>query len=57
MTALAAGSGIFFIVGLMTVGFWLESINGKHGIVDEWLTPLPLGLSGCAIVLFERWTA
>ena len=43
-----------FVSGLLVVGAWLESINGKHGFMDEWLTPLPLGLSGGIFVFFER---
>lgn len=42
-----------FVVGLMILGSWLEGINGKHGIVDEFLTPLPLGLAGLFTVFLE----
>jgi hypothetical protein len=46
----------FFVSGLMVVGSWLETINGKHGFIDEFLTPLPLGIVGM-IICFERaWT-
>jgi hypothetical protein len=46
-------SSIIFISGLMIVGAWLEGINGKHGILDEFLTPLPLAIAGM-IVIAER---
>ena len=44
---------IAFVAILMIVGFWLEGINGKHGIFDELLTPLPLGVAGM-LVIAER---
>ena len=47
------GASIAFIFGLMVVGAWLEGINGKHGLFDELLTPLPLGIAGM-LVLAER---
>jgi hypothetical protein len=43
----------WFIGSLMIVGAWLEGINGKHGLLDEFLTPLPLGVMGM-LVLAER---
>ncbi len=43
----------FFVTGAMVVGAWLEGIGGKSGFMDEFLTPLPLGLSGLALVFFE----
>ncbi len=36
------------------VGGWLESINGKHGLIDELLAPLPFGLAGLGLVFLER---
>jgi hypothetical protein len=45
--------GFAFVSGLMVLGRWLETINGKHGIMDEFLTPLPLGVAGM-LVLLER---
>lgn len=50
------GSSIIFISGLMVVGAWLERINGIHGLIDEFLTPWPLGVAGMLIV-FERTLA
>lgn len=44
----------FFILGLMCLGEWLESIGGINGWVDRFLTPLPLGISGGVIVIVER---
>jgi hypothetical protein len=43
-----------FIAGLMALGLWLEGINGKHGFVDEWLAPFPLGVSGGILLCLER---
>jgi hypothetical protein len=45
---------ILFIAGLMGVGLWLESINGKNGWVDEYLTWAPMGVSGLLWVGLER---
>ena len=45
-----------FISGLMMIGAWLESINGKHGWFDEFLAPFPLGVAGL-MVLIERGIA
>jgi hypothetical protein len=42
---------VLFVAGLMGVGLWLESINGKRGFVDELLTPWPLGIGGMFWVL------
>ncbi len=42
-----------FVTGLMVVGAWLERIGGMNGLIDELLTPFPLGLSGLALVFFE----
>jgi hypothetical protein len=36
------------------VGGWLESINGKHGLIDELFAPLPFGLAGLGLVFLER---
>jgi hypothetical protein len=52
-----AMDGIIIIFGFIAVGLWLEPINGKHGFVDELLTPLPLCLLGCVITLAERLAA
>jgi hypothetical protein len=52
MTQLA--SNFLFVISLMVVGSWLETIGGKHGFMDELLTPLPLGLSGGVLVFLER---
>jgi hypothetical protein len=50
------GVSILFIAALMIMGFWLEGINGKHGLFDELLTPLPLGIAGM-LFLIERAAA
>lgn len=42
------------MLALMILGLWLEGINGKHGIIDEFLTPLPLGLAGLGAIFLER---
>jgi hypothetical protein len=47
------GFDALFILALMILGVWLEDINGKHGLFDEFLTPLPLGIAGM-LVLAER---
>jgi hypothetical protein len=43
-----------FIAALMGLGLWFETINGKHGVVDEWLAPFPLGISGGIFLCLER---
>jgi hypothetical protein len=48
------GVDALFILALMILGVWLEEINGKHGIFDELLTPLPLGIAGMLVVLAGR---
>jgi hypothetical protein len=47
-------SNIVFIVSLMILGMWLETINGKNGLFDELLTPWPLGIGGGVYLVFER---
>ena len=47
------GVSIGFIAAMMIVGFWLEGINGKNGLLDHFLTPFPLGITAM-IVLVER---
>jgi hypothetical protein len=47
------GVSVAFVLGLMVLGSWLEKINGKHGLFDEFLTPLPLGIAGM-LVIAER---
>jgi hypothetical protein len=43
------------IAVLIGMGLWLQSINGKDGIVDEFFAPFPLGVTGAiAAVLFEK---
>jgi len=39
------------VVGLATVGLWLEGIGCKHGVLDQLFTPIPLALAGllCAL--------
>ena len=56
MCELNVGWSIIFVVVLMGVGWILEGINGKHGLLDEFLTPLPLGMVGL-LMLAERTLA
>jgi len=42
---------------MMILGFWLETINGKHGWLDELFAPFPMGLAGVSIVLLEGISA
>jgi hypothetical protein len=44
-----------FVAALVILGFWLESLNGKHGWADELLAPFPLGLAGCVVLIVEEW--
>jgi hypothetical protein len=44
---------VAFVLCLMLLGSWLETINGRNGLFDEFLTPLPLGIAGM-LVLAER---
>jgi hypothetical protein len=37
---------IAVIASFAILGVWLESINGKRGLVDEFLTPVPLAFAG-----------
>jgi hypothetical protein len=37
---------LFVIASFSIIGFWLDSINGKNGFVDELLTPIPLAFAG-----------
>ena len=34
------------IASFAIIGLWLDSINGKHGLADELLTPVPLAFAG-----------
>ncbi|MGH6836335.1 MAG: hypothetical protein ACREC9_12485 [Methylocella sp.] len=45
------GGNFLTVVSLMTLGCWLESINGRRGFIDELLTPFPLGLCGAIFAL------
>lgn len=47
MTMIAYPIDLLTIAGLGTLGLWLETINGKQGLVDEFLTPAPLAAVGC----------
>lgn len=47
-------SNCLFVLGLMVVGAWLESLGENDGFWDWCLTPLPLGLGGGALVFAER---
>jgi hypothetical protein len=44
---------VLFVAGLMGVGLWLENTNGKHGLIDELLTPWPMGIGGMCVLLIE----
>lgn len=35
------------IAVLGALGLWLERIGGKHGLADEFFTPVPLAVAGC----------
>jgi hypothetical protein len=37
---------IVVIASFAIVGLWLDSINGKRGLADELLTPVPLAFAG-----------
>ncbi len=51
-----AALNFLFVAALMAVGYWLEGINGKHGYVDRFLTPLPLGIVGAVgTVILGKW--
>ncbi len=45
------------VIALAIIGLWLEGVGGKHGLMDELLAPIPLGLGGVMLVLFERLPA
>jgi hypothetical protein len=34
------------IASFAIIGLWLDSINGKRGLADELLTPVPLAFAG-----------
>lgn len=42
------------VLAFMLEGVWLERINGVHGVIDKFFTPLPLGLLGLCIVFLQR---
>jgi hypothetical protein len=45
------------VASLMIIGIWLEGIGGKHNFIDELIAPVPLGVGGVMLVLFERLPA
>jgi hypothetical protein len=45
---------VAFVGTLIVLGRWLETINGKHGWVDEYLTWAPMGASGLLWIGLER---
>ena len=49
-----SGGPALIVACFMALGLWLEGINGKHGWLDELLTPFPLGIAGCGTIVFER---
>jgi hypothetical protein len=51
------GIDALFICLLILLGLWLESINGKRGLVDEYFTWAPMGLGGIIWVTLERTMA
>jgi hypothetical protein len=55
MTPFELNVDLFFIIALMLTGFWLEGINGKHGLWDELLTPVPMALAGMMVLVERAW--
>lgn len=37
---------LIVIASFALLGCWLDSINGKRGLADELLTPVPLAFAG-----------
>jgi hypothetical protein len=48
--------GFAIVLGFMGVGSWLESINGVNGVLDELLTPLPMGLGGIILMCLKGFS-
>ncbi len=46
-------AALILIAGFAAVGLWLEGINGKHGLVDEFFAPAPFGCLGLAFVVLQ----
>lgn len=44
---------IVLVVSLTYLGVWLKGINGIHGWVDEFFTPIPLSIIGLGYMVFE----
>ena len=54
MTMIAYPIDLLTIAGFGILGLWLESINGKHGYIDDLLAPAPLAAAGCLFTALER---
>ncbi len=47
---------LIVIASFAIVGLWLNSINGKCGLADELLTPVPLAFAGLIYELARGFT-
>ncbi|MGC2223131.1 MAG: hypothetical protein WA624_12575 [Methylocella sp.] len=56
MTMIAFPIDLLTIAEFGILGFWLESINGKQGFIDDLLAPAPLAAVGCFVMALERLT-
>lgn len=54
MTMIAYPIDLLTIAGFGILGLWLESINGKQGIIDDLLAPALLAAAGCLFTALER---
>jgi hypothetical protein len=54
MTMIAYPIDLLTIAGFGILGFWLESINGKQGFIDDLLAPAPLAAAGCFVTALEK---
>lgn len=43
-----------FVIGLMLLGSWLETVGGMGDVLDRYFTPFPLGGTGL-IIAFGEW--
>lgn len=46
-----------FVYGMMVVGAWLEGIGGQETWADQFFTPLPMGVSGTSLALYNWVTS
>ncbi len=56
MTMIAFPIDLLTIAEFGILGFWLKSINGKQGFIDDLLAPAPLAAVGCFVMALERLT-